>query len=71
MSGKGKSRVAAGILAILFGSLGIHKFYMGKVGQGILYLVFSWTAVPGILGIIEGIIYLCESDSKFAERCRS
>ena len=64
----GKSRIAAGVLAILLGGFGAHKFYMGKIGMGILYLLFCWTAIPGILGIIEGIIYLCESDEKFASR---
>lgn len=33
-----KSKVVALILAILFGYLGIHKFYLGKIGMGILYL---------------------------------
>ena len=64
----GKSRVAAGILAIFLGAFGVHKFYMGKIGMGILYLLFCWTAIPGIIGFIEGIIYLCESDEKFASR---
>ena len=64
----GKSRVAAGLLAIFLGSFGVHKFYMGKIGMGILYLLFCWTAIPGIIGFIEGIIYLCESDEKFASR---
>ncbi|MBQ4133322.1 MAG: TM2 domain-containing protein [Desulfovibrionaceae bacterium] len=65
---KGKSRVAAGILGILLGGLGIHKFYMGRIGFGILYLLFFWTWIPAIIGFIEGIIYLCESDEKFAQR---
>ncbi len=64
----GKSRIAAGVLAILLGGFGVHKFYMGKIGMGVLYLLFCWTAIPGIIGIIEGIIYLCESDGKFASR---
>lgn len=63
-----KSRVAAGVLAILLGDLGIHKFYMGKIGMGILYLLFSWTGIPALVGLIEGIIYLTESDEKFASR---
>lgn len=67
----GKSRIAAGILAILLGGIGIHKFYMGKIGMGILYLLFCWTCIPGIVGLIEGIIYLCESDQKFASRLAS
>ena len=60
MANSSKNRVAAAILAIFLGDLGIHKFYMGKIGQGILYLVFCWTGIPAIVGIIEGIIYLCD-----------
>ncbi|MBP5397558.1 MAG: TM2 domain-containing protein [Bacteroidales bacterium] len=63
-----KNRIAAGVLAILLGGLGIHKFYMGKTGMGILYLVFCWTGIPSLAGLIEGIIYICESDEKFASR---
>lgn len=60
-----KSKVAAGILAILLGGIGVHKFYLGKVGTGILYLCFCWTGIPAILGLIEGIMYLCSSDENF------
>lgn len=63
-----KSKVAAGIFALVLGGLGIHKFYMGKIGQGILYLLFCWTGIPAFIGLIEGIIYLTESDEKFASR---
>lgn len=71
MANSSKNRVAAAILAIFLGDLGIHKFYMGKIGQGILYLVFCWTGIPAIVGIIEGIIYLCDSDTGFAKRCKA
>ncbi len=60
-----KSKIAAGLLAILLGGLGIHKFYLGKVGLGIVYLLFCWTWIPGIIGLIEGIVYLCTDDYKF------
>lgn len=60
-----KSKVAAGVLAILLGSLGIHKFYLGKIGMGVLYLLFCWTGIPAIVGLIEGIIYLCSNDENF------
>ena len=60
-----KSKIAAGVLAILLGSIGVHKFYMGKVGMGILYLLFCWTWIPTIIGFIEGIIYLTSSDHNF------
>ena len=60
-----KSKITAGILAILLGGLGVHKFYLGKIGLGILYLVFCWTYIPAIIALIEGIIYLTSSDEKF------
>ena len=67
-----KSRVTAGILAILLGGIGVHKFYLGKVGMGVLYLllfiVFFWTFIPAIIGLIEGIIYLTQSDQEFAAK---
>ena len=60
-----KSKLTAGILAILLGNIGVHKFYMGKVGMGILYLCFCWTCIPGVIGLIEGIIYLTSSREEF------
>ena len=60
-----KSKTTAGLLAILLGGLGAHKFYLGKTGMGILYLVFCWTYIPGIIGLVEGIIYLTKSDADF------
>ena len=62
----GRSRVAAALFALLLGGIGIHKFYLGKVGQGILYIVFCWTFIPAIVGFIEGIMYLVMSDEAFA-----
>ena len=60
-----KSKVIAGILGIFLGGIGIHKFYLGKVGMGIVNLIFSWTFIPAIIGFIEGIIYLCSNDHNF------
>jgi TM2 domain-containing membrane protein YozV len=64
----GKNRIAAALFAIILGGVGIHKFYLGSVGQGVLYLLFCWTFVPAIIGFIEGIIYLCMSDASFEEK---
>ena len=60
-----KSKVVAGILAIFLGGIGVHKFYMGKIGMGILYFLFCWTGIPACVGFIEGIIYLCSNDENF------
>ncbi|WP_321419146.1 TM2 domain-containing protein [uncultured Methanomethylovorans sp.] len=60
-----KDKTTAGILAILLGGIGVHKFYLGEIGLGILYLCFSWTFIPSIVGFIEGIIYLTKSDEEF------
>ncbi|TDF94452.1 TM2 domain-containing protein [Paenibacillus piri] len=60
-----KSKTAAGLLAIFLGGFGIHKFYLGRVGWGIVYLLFCWTYIPSIVGFIEGIIYLASSDQSF------
>ena len=60
-----KNKIVAAILAIILGGLGVHKFYLGQTGKGILYLIFCWTYIPGILGFIEGIIMLCSNDENF------
>jgi len=61
----------AGILGIILGVFGIHKFYLGKIGNGMMYLIFFWTGIPAIIGLIEGIMYLTESDEQFRERVRN
>jgi TM2 domain-containing membrane protein YozV len=63
-----KSKIIAGILGILIGGWGAHKFYMGKIGMGILYICLCWTGIPSLVGLIEGIIYLVESDEAFQAR---
>ena len=60
-----KSKIVAGVLALLLGGIGVHKFYMGKTGMGILYLIFCWTYIPGIIAFVEGIMYLCSNDENF------
>ncbi len=63
-----KDRIAAAIFGIVLGSFGAHKFYLGNIGMGILYLVFCFTTIPAIIGFIEGIIYLTETDEEFHEK---
>lgn len=66
MSANGKNKITAGILGILLGGIGVHKFYLGSAAMGILYILFSWTFIPAIVGLIEGLIYLTMSDQDFA-----
>ncbi|KAB8029808.1 TM2 domain-containing protein [Fluviispira multicolorata] len=61
----GKSKVIAAIFALFLGGLGIHKFYLGKKGQGVLYILFCWTFIPAFIALIEGVLYLIMSDEKF------
>ncbi len=63
-----KNKTTAGILAILLGSIGVHRFYMGHTVPGIVYLLLCWTGIPSILALIEGIMYLMDTDEKFQER---
>lgn len=63
-----KSRVTAGILALVLGGIGVHKFYLGKIGLGIVYALLFWTYVPAIIALVEGIIYLTQTDKDFAEK---
>ena len=70
-----KSKVAAGLLGIFLGSLGIHKFYLGYNKEGLIMLLVGLigglitfgiaTAIVGLIGFIEGIIYITKSDDEF------
>ncbi|HAR49189.1 MAG TPA: hypothetical protein DCR81_03650 [Smithella sp.] len=67
----GKKKTTAGICAILVGGVGVHKFYHGSWGWGILYILFCWIYIPAILGVIEGIIYLTMDDAKYDDKYNS
>lgn len=63
-----KNKIVAFVLAWFLGGFGIHKFYLGQVGLGILYLLFFWTFIPAFVAFIEGIIYLTTDDQAFAAK---
>ncbi|MTF40138.1 TM2 domain-containing protein [Cyanobacterium aponinum UTEX 3222] len=64
-------KVTAGILGILLGALGIHKFLLGYNTEGLIMLLVSiltcgfGSPIMGIIGLIEGIIYLTKTDDEF------
>ncbi len=75
-----KSKVAAGLLGIFLGGLGIHKFYLGFTGPGLVFLLvntvgfaITWlflfvpNIVLGVVGFVEGIIYLTKTDEEFEQ----
>lgn len=63
----GKSKIAAGVLGILVGGLGIHNFYLGYTGKGLAQLLISLLScgtlavASSIWGLIEGILILTGS----------
>ena len=73
-SNASSKKILAGIMGILFGAFGVHKFVLGYTAEGVIMLVVSVvgvilcgvpTAVMAIIGLIEGIIYLTKSDDEF------
>nr|WP_315158062.1 TM2 domain-containing protein [uncultured Flavobacterium sp.] len=58
-------KIIAGILAIVLGGLGIHKFILGYTQEGIIQLLIGLCGIGSIIGIIEGIIYLTKTDEEF------
>ena len=55
-----RSKVVAGVLGILLGWLGVHRFYLGYVGIGVLQIIlfFVTAGIAGVWGFIEGILCL-------------
>jgi len=63
-------RVLAGVMGILFGGWGIHKFVMGMPLAGLLQILITIATcgLGGLIGLIEGIIYLTKSDEQFYQQ---
>ena len=60
-----KSKTTAALFALLLGGFGVHKFYLGRTGLGILYLMFCWTFIPALIALIESISLFSMSDQRF------
>ncbi|MAD34430.1 MAG: hypothetical protein CMJ88_11850 [Planctomycetes bacterium] len=69
MSDQQSQRVVAGVLAILLGGFGIHRFILGDVVGGLLRMAISFVTcgTGSMIGFIEGIIYLTKSDDEFVQ----
>lgn len=69
-----KSKVAAGVLGIMLGGLGVHNFYLGYTGKAVAQLLLSTIGaiiifgpiISSIWGFIEGILYLVSNDKRDA-----
>jgi TM2 domain-containing membrane protein YozV len=68
---RASNKIPAGICGILLGGLGVHKFILGYTGAGLVMLLVSLLScglaypVMHVIGLIEGIIYLCKPDEEF------
>ena len=62
-----EKKIVAGLFGILLGGLAIHKFYLGYTKEGIIQIVITVVTcgAGGLIGVIEGIIYLTKSDEDF------
>ncbi|MBA2660897.1 MAG: NINE protein [Bradymonadaceae bacterium] len=63
-----KSKGTAALLAFLLGGFGVHKFYLGQSGQGVMYVLFCWTFIPAVIALIETFVYLMMSEQEFNKR---
>lgn len=63
-----KTKGTAALLAILLGGIGGHKFYLGQSGQGIMYLLFCWTFIPGLIAFFEFFMLLMMDKQEFDRR---
>lgn len=60
-------KILAGVLAIVFPGLAVHKFILGYTQEGIIQIIITVVTcgIASIIGLIEGIIYLTKSDEEF------
>lgn len=65
-----KNKTVAGLLALFLGGIGIHKFYLGTWGWGLIYLFFCWTFIPAIVALIEAIRFFTLAPVDFESKVR-
>ncbi|NIQ96043.1 MAG: NINE protein [Desulfuromonadales bacterium] len=62
------NKVALLVITFFLGGLGGHKFYLRKYLQGVLYLLFCWTAIPSLIALVEFIIYCFKSEEQLQQQ---
>jgi TM2 domain-containing membrane protein YozV len=63
-----KDRMVAALIAFFAGWLGIHKFYLGHNTAGLIYLLLSWTFIPGVIAFFDCLGLLLMSDQAFDQQ---
>jgi TM2 domain-containing membrane protein YozV len=69
--GARKNKFIAAILAFFLGGFGVHRFYLGDLAMGVLYLLFCWTLIPALVAFVEFIVYLVMPEKDFDARFNS
>ena len=60
-----RTKTAALLWCFFLGAFGAHKFYLGRPGWGLLYLIFFWTFVPAVIAFVEFILLILTSERDF------
>jgi len=60
-----KDKGIATLFCFFLGMFGAHKFYLGQIGRGVCYLLFSWTFVPAVIAFIEFLLLTLMSEETF------
>jgi len=68
MQTKNKSRALAVVLCLFLGGFGAHKFYLDRVGLGVVYVLLFWTFIPIFLSIIDLIVLLVQGEGGFNKK---
>ena len=63
-----KDKNVAAILALFLGGIGVHKFYLGRTGAGLLYLLFSLSMIPAMLAVIDFFVLALMDTDEFNRR---
>lgn len=63
-----RDKTFACVLAFFLGGFGVHKFYLGRPGQGIIYLLFFWTIVPAFIAIYDVFTLAFMDQAEFDRR---